>query len=761
MPRPLPAAVACLVLLWPAARPAAAQESIPGCRVSKQWTIDRITKDHYKLVGAVEVDCDAYSFYADEVEVFADEHRIVATGNVVYTEGTTRIAGDRSDFDTVERTGTFHNAAGSASLGGRVSRDMLGGQEPDLYFYGKEIAKIGPDRYRITSGAFTTCVQPTPRWELTSGSVVLRLDHYATLTNTLLKVKNVPVLYLPVMYYPIQRDDRATGFLMPTYGRSTIKGVTLSNQFFWAINRSQDATVMLDWFSKTGFGYGAEYRYVVGPGSEGTFRAYRLREHETTYTRTIGDEPTETVVPARKSYQLRGSVSQALPGRLRVRGNVDYFSDVTVQQTYNQDIYNASLRQRGYGLNVTGNWRAVSLSANVGRNETFTGETTAWVTGGMPRVSLSRSAQRIANLPLVFQVGGEFARLVYGTRQGNAPFVDNGLTRIDVMPQLRVPFTRLTFLPMDAYVAFRETWYSQSLNEGVRVPESVQRRYVKMGGSITGPILTRIFNTPTSGYAERFKHLIEPSVSFERITAIDNDASIVKLDGMDYIVGGTTRVTYGVTTRLLAKRREGAAGASAREILSAALTQTYYSDARASLYDYSYSTSFTSRPPSKLSPISLNVRGAPTARLTAQLRVEYDTDIEEIQSISASGTYAAGSWLQASAGWSTRRLASQTAYFRADNYVNAGVTLRTPGNRLGGSYTFNYDLGEKTLLQNRVIAYYNVQCCGFAFEYQTFNFPTAYARFVVDQDRRINFSVTLAGLGTFSNLFGALGGATQ
>ena len=141
--------------------------------------------------------------------------------------------------------------------------------------------------------------------------------------------------------------------------------------------------------------------------------------------------------------------------------------------------------------------------------------------------------------------------------------------------------------------------------------------------------------------------------------------------------------------------------------------------------------------------------------------MEYDTEVHAFQSISTNGTYSAGTWLQASGGWSTRRLASQTAFFTSDNYVNGGVNLRTPDNRVGGAYAFNYDLGEKTLLQHRLTAYYNAQCCGFAFEYQTFNFPTAYTRFAVSQDRRINFSVTLAGLGTFSNLFGAFGGATQ
>ncbi len=62
------------------------------------------------------------------------------------------------------------------------------------------------------------------------------------------------MLYLPFFYYPTKEDDRATGFLIPTYGASTIRGQTIHNAFFWAINRSQDATVLHDWYSKTGHG---------------------------------------------------------------------------------------------------------------------------------------------------------------------------------------------------------------------------------------------------------------------------------------------------------------------------------------------------------------------------------------------------------------------------------------------------------------------------------------------------------------------------
>ena len=750
---------ACALVLSLLPAPAAAQAP-PGCRASKQFTVDQLQKNHWLLKGAVEIDCDTYKIYADEMEVFADQHRVSARGNVVYSEGAARIAGDRAEFDTEQKIGTFYAASGSASLGERVSRDMFGGQEPDMYFFGEEISKIGPDRYKVTRGRFTTCLQPTPRWELVTGSVVLRLDHYATMRNAVLRVKSVPVLYVPVMYYPIKKDARATGFLMPSYGLSTIRGFTISGAFFWAISRSQDATLLVDWFSKTGFGYGGEYRYAAGPGSGGEVRLYRLDERATSYTTTSGGEEVVTDQPARQSYQVQGFATQSLPLRLTLRGNVNYFSDVTVQQTYQQDIYSSSLRQRSYGFNLSGNWNRYSLSGTFQRSETFFTTTDSYITGDRPRISLRRSAQRLGALPLVFGVGGEVVQLVRGSTSAAQPFVDQGLTRIDVMPQVRLPVTRWPFLPMDASLTFRDTWYSQSLKAGERVDEPINRHYFRVNASVTGPILTRVWNTPGSGYAEKFKHIIEPSVSFERFSTVENEAQIVKFEGLDYVVGGTTSATYGITTRVLAKRRGGPAGGTAQEFLSASVFQTYYSDSRASQYDSSYSTSFTARPPSNWSPVSINVRVTPGPTFNTQFRMEYDPILSLIQTVSAVGGYAAGEWLRINGGWSKQNYPVGNTIL-SSNYVNGGATLRTPSNRAGGSYSFNYDLERSAMLQHRFLGYYNAQCCGFAFEVQTYNFPTSSPNFPVNKDVRLNFAVTLAGLGTFSNLFGSMGGTTR
>ena len=59
-------------------------------------------------------------------------------------------------------------ASGIMSLGDTVDRAQFGNQDPDVYFYGDTIEKLASRSYRLTRGGFTTCVQPTPRWEVTS-----------------------------------------------------------------------------------------------------------------------------------------------------------------------------------------------------------------------------------------------------------------------------------------------------------------------------------------------------------------------------------------------------------------------------------------------------------------------------------------------------------------------------------------------------------------------------------------------------------------
>jgi hypothetical protein len=312
---------------------------------------------------------------------------------------------------------------------------------------------------------------------------------------------------------------------------------------------------------------------------------------------------------------------------------------------------------------------------------------------------------------------------------------------------------------VNSSVSWRATYWSESLDEltNTQVPESVGRHYFDLTSRVTGPSFNKIFNTPGGGYAEKFKHVIEPTLVVQRVTAVDEFDRIVKLDGTDFVVGNVTRFNYGLNNRLYAKKDVS------REILSLIVGQTYYTDENAAQFDRYYESSFSGTLPSKFSPVSVQARVSPTDRVQGEFRTEWDHTVRAFRTFAANGIVNRDA-LQLSAGWSQRRYIPELPGFddetRADHYLNASASVRGLRNRVGGTYAFNYDLRRGSFLQQRYLAYYNAQCCGVAFEYQTFNFTPGFAGVPIPQDRRFNVSFTLAGIGSFSNVLGAFGGGT-
>ena len=759
--RSIPLVLFTLAFVHAGARPAVAQaqSQLSGCNFEQahHLSVAVLGTNHQVLTGSIEqpvqIDCDELQLFADKVELFRAEGRMIAEGHVVFVSGTNRISAERAEFNTKTRTGTFYTASGTAIMRQGTPAETAGEQEPYAFFWGDELHKIGPTKYRIVRGGFTACVQPTPRWEISSGSLTLNLDDYVLLKNALFKVKGVPVLYMPIFYYPMQEDDRATGFIMPMYGSATVAGQKLTNGFFWALGRSHDAMFVHDWFTKTGQGVGARYRYMLAPGSQGNLRVYRLNEKSV--TSVVNGAPVTT--DGQDSFTVNGDLVQSLPGRLFARGYADYFSSLATQQKYQQNVYHATSRTRRYGGNISGNWQEYVFNATLEQRDIFDTTNRLSRDGTLPRLTLARGERPLGKLPLYFGANGEYVTFVRKSIDDGVTITnsDHGLSRFDVSPTLRIPFTRWPFLTINSAIAWRGTYWTESLDESrIQVPDGLGRSFFDLQARITGPVFNRIFNNPGGGYAEKFKHVIEPTLVIQRVTAIDQFDRIVTLDSTDYIVGDTTRFTYGVTNRLYAKKE------SSREILNVGLSQSYYTNAQAAQYDRNIQSGFNNGA-SNFTPVTLTARIAPTTGIQGTFRTEWDTKFHAIRTVAANGSFARGGRFQADGGWSQRRFVEGLPGFdeeQSTHYLNAAATVRTRRNNFGGTYSFHYDLKRDEFLNQRYMAYYNAQCCGVAVEWQSFNLEGSFAGVGVNQDHRFNISFTLAGIGAVPSFFGALSG---
>jgi LPS-assembly protein len=120
----------------------------------------------------------------------------------------------------------------------------------------------GEDRYQLDEATYTTCPVDKADWVLKTDE--LKLDYAASLgtaRHVHVEYMDTPILYVPWMDFSLD-DKRKSGFLAPSYGASSERGLELATPWYWNIAPNRDATLMPRFMSKRGLQLGGEFRYL-------------------------------------------------------------------------------------------------------------------------------------------------------------------------------------------------------------------------------------------------------------------------------------------------------------------------------------------------------------------------------------------------------------------------------------------------------------------------------------------------------------------
>ncbi|MSR13448.1 MAG: LPS-assembly protein LptD [Gammaproteobacteria bacterium] len=135
------------------------------------------------------------------------------------------------------------------------------------------IKRDGKDNItRLTGVDYTTCPRNAESWKFSASKI--KLDHdldrgYAT--NAILKVRGVPVFYIPYINFPLS-GKRKSGFLTPSIRSSNESGLDLQIPYYLNLAPNQDATVAPRIIADRGEMLTGEYRYMGRTfGSQLTF----------------------------------------------------------------------------------------------------------------------------------------------------------------------------------------------------------------------------------------------------------------------------------------------------------------------------------------------------------------------------------------------------------------------------------------------------------------------------------------------------------
>jgi lipopolysaccharide assembly outer membrane protein LptD (OstA) len=215
-------------------------------------------RDVYVARGNVRLVQEGKTLSADWISFSRRGGRGVASGNVVYSDGTDTVFSSFVEFNLTTIQGFLLMAHFDAS-------------ENRFRMEGEEIVKTGDRTYTFEKGRFTTCRCPDDGedpWSIRADSADLEVEGYAVARNTTMNILGVPILWMPWMLYPV-KTERDTGFLFPEFGYRNRTGYEVGLPFFWAAAENVNITLTPRWLSKRGVKGDVETEYVIGEKSSG------------------------------------------------------------------------------------------------------------------------------------------------------------------------------------------------------------------------------------------------------------------------------------------------------------------------------------------------------------------------------------------------------------------------------------------------------------------------------------------------------------
>lgn len=118
----------------------------------------------------------------------------------------------------------------------------------------------GVTEYRKSS--YTTCPDGSNVWMINGDKVTLDTNTgVGVARGGRMQVKDVPILYLPYLSFPID-DRRKSGFLAPAFGSSSQSGVELTTPYYFNLAPNYDAIFAPRYLDDRGLQLNGEFRYL-------------------------------------------------------------------------------------------------------------------------------------------------------------------------------------------------------------------------------------------------------------------------------------------------------------------------------------------------------------------------------------------------------------------------------------------------------------------------------------------------------------------
>jgi|SRR5580658_928946 LPS-assembly protein len=508
--------------------------------------------DVYQLHGDAEIHYRTYVIRADDMTYNSDNGEATATGHFRLDGGPNddHIRASHGTYNLTAETGRFYDVTATTGYRMRDNLVVLTSTAP-FAFSGKIVDKTSPDHYLVYDGTITTCELPHPNWQFHARTIVVDVGGNAQIYHSTFWLHGLPVLYFPYATHPVDREARETGFLVPSGGRSSTNGNEIGEAFYWVINRSLDAIIGAEYFSKRGWSQRGEFRVRPGEQSYIDLNFFGVIDRGISQGAGLpplkegGDEARLTAADTFSGFRAVSNIDYLTSFLFRLAFN-DVFTQAVNSEVKSQVFLSKEVAGFSYGGMVERyqNFFQTTESKGVLSNPPVFDDIQIW---HAPSFDASSVDHGVGRSPFVWSFDASLTGL---SRSEPGFSTGNVLGRFDFNPEISLPlqFGGWSLRPA---LALHETYYTERFENGLSVTDPTNRQALEASVEVRPPVLEKIFDKEFLG--RKWKHVIEPRAVYRLVTGVNDFASVLHFDERD-ILSNTHEVEYGFVTRLYAKK---------------------------------------------------------------------------------------------------------------------------------------------------------------------------------------------------------------
>jgi LPS-assembly protein len=764
-----------------AARTAAAQEIVPPSAsgqadVRLEADQQRKEGDIYFADGNVEIRYKDLRLRADHVQYNTKTYLATAHDHVLLDVDTQHLTAESGDFNIVSGEGHFQHVRGEITMEHSANPNMLVSPNP-LVFEAEEVQRLDARTYSIEHAWLTVCVPDKPSWKFFSPHATLHVDHSVAMLNANFRLFRIPLFYFPYASLPAGKRIRQSGFLIPEFADTSVKGIVLGDAYYWAPRDWADLTIGTAYLSRRGWQQNGDFRARPWENVSISARYFGVIDRGIAVpllnaqgVQVIGPSGIpETTLESQGGHSAQFKLDARLDHGWRAVADVSQLTSLIFQLAFAPtfgEAVNSEVRNAGF---LTNNFQGFSADLGAVGYQNFV--------NAQPQVSANvRVAPEVRfgsvdqapwkNWPIYF--GGEaFAGAVHRDDENlvtnpttGVQTVQTGtitpafMERSEVAPRVVVPLRWGPWLGITSSFTARTTSYSSELVGGAVLSVPLRRTTGEVNIDLRPPTLERVWET-SSG---KWKHTIDPEIEYNYVDGVGQFGRIILFDE-DETLTNTNDFVYSVTQRLYRRTANG----QVKDFASWKISQAYYFDptfdgalvpgtrnvfqALDSITPFAFADE-----PRRFSPINSDLLITPGGIYDAEIRLDYDTVRQRVTTVETlikihptenfNFTLAQFS-IDNTATLPPNNEVLQPAASQIRTQIGYGSPNRHGWNAQGG---ISYDV-KQGLVQNEFVEVsYNGSCCGISFEYRRLSLGE------IRTENQFSLSLNVANIGTFGNL---------